>query len=179
MTKNAEMFVSESLGSRTENWNDSSMLELACVPHKEFYGEMEKRVASYSVKSQLAEPCMRNNIKGCLCLPTTVAYYKGDKARIWCNLYCFNCLWRVLLWLSYVVIFRGHCRLRQVFVCLFCSKRWLQTWTTDLLSTWWRHQMEHFPCYWPSVRVIYMAVTNVSDAELWSFLTFAPEQMGE
>ena len=35
-------------------------------------------------------------------------------------------------------------------------------------NTWWRHQMEHFPRYWPIVRGIHRLIprTKASDAEL-------------
>ena len=38
---------------------------------------------------------------------------------------------------------------------------------------------KHFPCYWPFVRGIHLLQVNshtkASDAELWSFLWYAPE----
>ena len=45
--------------------------------------------------------------------------------------------------------------------------------------TWWRHQMEHFPRYWPFVRGIHRSPVNsrtkASHAELWCFLWSASE----
>ena len=51
------------------------------------------------------------------------------------------------------------------------------------LVSWWRHQMEHFPRYWPLVRGIHRSPVNSphkgGDAELWSFLWYAPEPTDE
>ena len=61
------------------------------------------------------------------------------------------------------------------------KNRWVATHTKAF--TWWRHQMETFPRYWPFVRGIHWSTVNsrtkASDAELWYFLWSAPEQMVE
>ena len=50
-------------------------------------------------------------------------------------------------------------------------------------SSWWRHQMEIFPFYWPIVKGIYWSpvdsLQKASDAELWCFLWSAPDQMDD
>ena len=48
------------------------------------------------------------------------------------------------------------------------------TYASTMPQSWWRHQMETFPRYWPFVRGItvdrWILLTKASDAELWCFL---------
>ena len=66
MLQNAKIFTRKKMDSGTDNWNESSIVDLACMPHREFFDEIEKRVACYSVKLYMVEQCTWKIIKGFL-----------------------------------------------------------------------------------------------------------------
>ena len=48
-----------------------------------------------------------------------------------------------------------------------------------IFRSWWRHQLETFPRYWPFVMGIHRSPTKACDTELWCFLWSVPEQTVE
>ena len=52
---------------------------------------------------------------------------------------------------------------------------------TNIELSWWRHQMETFPCCWPFVRGIHLSPLDSSHKDQWRgcFLWSAPEQTVE
>ena len=119
---------------------------------------------------------------------------KPNNYRFNCSMIKFICSWKLynfqhgLLQLNW----HWHCCWIIIQVCVLSplvrlSSSYLQYWTYHFKHgsikiigrpryfTWWRHQMETFPRYWPFVRRIHRssvntAFTKASDAELWYFL---------
>ena len=54
---------------------------------------------------------------------------------------------------------------------------------TSYMESWWCHQIKPFPRYWPFLGECtghrWIPLTKASDAELWSFLWSAPEQIAK
>ena len=63
------------------------------------------------------------------------------------------------------LIFHDH-RAWQISVYLYGNMLFIRQ-EYQLIFTWWRHQMENFPCYWPFVRGIHRSPVNSPQKGQW------------
>ena len=109
-----------------------------------------------------------SNFSQILTKDTTYLSREGEVCCVFCTS-LNNCTGEVKEWKNWLK--NMICRIQYARMLTISALLWF--YHEVLVNSWWRHQMETFPRYWPFVRGIHL--TKVSDAELGCFLWSEPE----